>query len=189
MAERQHIIGQLVNETALDELAHELAEVYQRTLAEDGINASGELSKAAMQYRFTWKGDTLVLTFRLPEYWYYIEHGRNPTSGITGEGWADPVGDIMRWIDAKHLVPQTPMRSARVPAVKKTLTEEEKKRHMAEAIVHKIHREGFYSPNHQGKHPLERSVVETQIRERLVGILVDAYGEEIRVELADALKF
>lgn len=187
MAERQRIIGQLVNETALDELAMQLAEEYQKQLAEANINASKQLSNAAINYIFRWKGDVLQLIFRLPDYWYYVEHGRNATTGVTGTAWEDPVGDIMRWIDAKHLMPTTPMRSARVPATKKTLPEETKKRRMAQAIVHKIHREGFYSPNHQGKHPLEKAVLATQIKEKLVGILVDAYGKEIRVELGEVL--
>jgi hypothetical protein len=189
MAERPRIDPMKgANQVALNDLAHELAEVYQRTLEQDGINATGELSKSAIQYVFNWKGDVLVLTFRLPEYWYYIEHGRNATSGVTGQQWADPVGDILRWIEAKRLVPNTPMKSARVPRTRKQLTDREKKERMAQAIVHKIHREGFYSPNHHGKHPLERSIVETRIRERIVGILADAYGQEIRVELADAVQ-
>lgn len=188
MAERQRIIGQLVDETALDELAMDLATKYQHLLQEENINASRELSKAAINYIFKWKGDVLQLVFRLPEYWYYVEHGRNATSGVTGQKWVDPVGDIMRWIDYKKLTPTTPMRSARVPAVKKQLSAEDKKRKMAQAIVRKIHREGFYSPNHHGKQPMEKAILATQIKERLVGILVDAYGKEIRVELSDALK-
>lgn len=188
MAERPRIIGQIVDETALNDLAFELAETYQRLLEEDGVNASGALSRSAINYVFNWKGDVLQLVFRLPEQWYYVEHGRNATTGKTGKPWADPVGDIMRWIEAKKLVPQTPMRSARVPKSRKQLSPQEKKERMAQAIVHKIHREGFYSPDHHGKHPLERAVLETRIKERIVGILVDAYGEEIRVDLAGALK-
>ena len=187
MAERQHIIGQLVDETALDNLAMELATQYQKNLAEMKINATGTLSRAATNYIFSWKGDTLMLIFRLPEQWYYVEHGRDKTTGKTGKPWPNAVDDILRWIRIKRIVPRTPMRSARVPKSRKPVPKAVEERRMAEAIVRKIHHEGFYSPNHHGLHPLEKAVEEVAIKERLRGILVDALGKEIRVELADAV--
>lgn len=187
MAERQHIIGQLVDETALDNLAMELATQYQKNLAEMKVNATGALSRAATSYVFSWKGDTLMLIFRLPEVWYYVEHGRDKTTGKTGKPWPNAVDDILRWIRIKRIVPRTPMRSARVPKSRKPVPKAVEERRMAEAIVRKIHREGFYSPNHHGLHPLEQAVEEVAIKERLRGILVDALGKEIRVELADAV--
>ena len=140
-----------------------------------------------------WQGETLKVTFRLPEEWYYVEHGRNRTTGKTGQRWEDPVGDIMRWIDAKRLVPQPHMKSARVPATKKTIDKNEQKRQMAEAIVRKIHRRGFYTRGPMdmqvyGKHPLEASVEEMDMKRQLMGILRDAVGREIRVELGDVVK-
>lgn len=187
MAERQHIIGQLVDETALDNLAMELAAQYQKNLAEMKVNATGALSRAAINYVFSWKGDTLMLIFRLPEEWYYVEHGRDKTTGKTGKPWPNAVDDILRWIRIKRIVPRTPMRSARVPKSRKPVPKAVEERRMAEAIVRKIHREGFYSPNHHGLHPLEKAVEEVAIKERLRGILVDALGKEIRMELADAV--
>lgn len=187
MAERQHIIGQLVDETALDNLAMELATQYQKNLAEMKVNATGALSRAAINYIFSWEGDTLMLIFRLPEEWYYVEHGRDKTTGKTGKPWPNAVDDILRWIRIKRIVPRTPMRSARVPKSRKPVPKAVEERRMAEAIVRKIHCEGFYSPNHHGLHPLEKAVEEVAIKERLRGILVDALGKEIRVELADAV--
>jgi hypothetical protein len=187
MAERQHIIGQLVDETALDNLAMELATQYQKNLAEMKVNATGALSRAAINYIFSWKGDTLMLIFRLPEEWYYVEHGRDKTTGKTGKPWPNAVDDILQWIRIKRIVPRTPMRSARVPKSRMPVPKAVEERRMAEAIVRKIHREGFYSPNHHGLHPLEKAVEEVAIKERLRGILVDALGKEIRVELADAV--
>lgn len=188
MAERQHIIGQLVDETALDELAMQLAVQYQNNLAEAKVNASGELSRAAINYIFQWKGDTLQLIFRLPEQWYYVEHGRNATTGITGKTWENAVEDILQWIRVKQIAPRSEMRSARVPKTRKPIPQAVKERRMAQAIVHKIHREGFYSPNHQGKHLLEHAIEEVEIKDRLRGILVDALGKEIKVELADMVQ-
>lgn len=198
MAERQHIIGQLVDETALDNLAMELATQYQKNLAEMKVNATGALSHAATNYIFSWKGDTLMLIFRLPEEWYYVEHGRDKTTGKTGKPWPNAVDDILQWIRIKRIVPRTPMRSARVPKSRKPVPKAVEERRMAEAIVRKIHREGFYTPTHYGEglrplsihfglHPLEKAVEEVAIKERLRGILVDALGKEIRVELADAV--
>lgn len=190
MAARQHIIGQLVDETPLDTLAKELATVYQQNLDAAGVNASGALRKAVPSWLFRWKGDVLMLTFRLPEEWWYVEHGRSPNNGTSGKRWEDPVGDILRWMEVKHLVPETRMRSARVPETKKTIDPEKARRQMAQGIVHKIFRRGFYTQGKtdigpHGKHPLEDAVTATAIKERLKGILVDAFGKEIVVELAD----
>ena len=191
MAERQHIIGQLVDETALDNLAMELATQYQKNLAEMKVNATGALSHAATNYIFSWKGDTLMLIFRLPEEWYYVEHGRDETTGKTGKPWPNAVDDILRWIRIKRIVPRTPMRSARVPKSRKPVPKAEEERKFAEAIVHKIHLHSFYCEKpytvRYGKYPLEQAVEEVAIKERLRGILVDALGKEIRVELTDAV--
>ena len=191
MAERQHInIMKGVDPNALYNLAMELATVYQQNLDAAGVNASGALRKAAPSYIFRWKGDVLMLTFRLPEEWWFVEHGRSPNNGTSGKRWDDPVGDILRWMEVKHLVPETRMRSARVPEAKKTIDPEKARRQMAQGIVHKIFRRGFYTQGKtdigpHGKHPLEDAVTATAIKERLKGILVDAFGKEIVVELAD----
>lgn len=188
MAERQHIIGQLVDPNALYNLAMELATQYQKNLEAAKVNATGALSRAATNYIFTWKGDTLMLVFRLPEEWYYVEHGRKPTSGVTGKPWPNAVEDIIQWIRIKRIAPRSQMRAARVPRTRKPIPKAEQERRLAQAIVRKIHREGFYSPNHQGKHLLEQSIEEVEIKERLKGILIDAFGKEIKVELADILQ-
>lgn len=151
------------------------------------MNASGALSKAAINYIFTWKGETLQLIFRLPEEWYYVEHGRDRTTGKTGKPWPNAVEDIIKWIRVKHITPRSQMRSARVPSSRKSVPSTKKERQMAEAIVRKIHREGFYSPGHQGKHLLQEAIEETDIKNRLRGILTDALGREIKVELGDLL--
>lgn len=182
-----------VDPNALYDLAMELAEAYQRNLDAAGVNASGALRKAALSYIFRWKGDVLMLTFRLPEEWYYVEHGRSPNNGRSGKPWADPVGDIMRWMDAKHLSPETPMRSARVPRHKKQLPPDMLKRKMAKAIVHKIFTRGFYTSGPadigpHGKHPLADAIEATDIRDRLVGILADALGNDIKVELSEMVE-
>ena len=39
-----------------------------------------------------------------------------------------------------------------------------------------------------GKHPLEASVEEMNMKRQLMGILRDAVGREIRVELGDVVK-
>ena len=176
-----------VDQVALNDLAFDLAKRYQENLAAAQVNASGALSKAAINYIFTWKGETLQLIFRLPEEWYYVEHGRDSTTGKTGKPWPNAVEDIIRWIRVKHITPRSKMRSARVPSSRKPVPSSTKERQMAEAIVRKIHREGFYSPGHQGKHLLQEAIVETDIKNRLRGILTDALGREIKVELGDLL--
>ena len=180
-------------ENDLSNLVQALAYKYQQNLEAAKANASYDLSRASLDWVLKWQGDTLRVTFRLPEEWYYVEHGRNRTTGKTGKRWEDPVGDIMRWIDLKRIVPQPRMKSARVPATKKTIDKQEQKKQMAMAIVRKIHRRGFYTRGPMdiqvyGKHPLERATEEVEAREKLVGILRDAVGQEIRVELGEVVK-
>lgn len=179
-------------ENDLSNLAQALADKYEDNLAAAKVNASYDLSRAAMNYYFRWKGDVMLLTFRLPEEWYYVEQGRQKTTGKTGKKWRDPVGDIMRWIDLKKLVPQPQMVSARVPRVKHSLTPEEAKRGMAHGILHKIHSRGFYTNGRmdmqpKGKHLLEKATEAMELRERLVGILTDALGHEIKVEMGSVI--
>lgn len=192
MAERQHIIGQLVDETALDNLAMELATQYQKNLAAAKANATGALSKAATNYIFTWKGDTLMLIFRLPPEWYFVEHGRAETTGKTGIPWVNPVEDILKWIRIKHIAPRSEMRSARVPRTRKPIPKAEEERRFAETIVHKIHLHGFYCEKpytvRYGKHPLRQAVEDVELVERLRNILIDAYGKEIKVMLDENLQ-
>lgn len=180
-----------VDQVALNDLAFDLAKRYQENLAAAQVNASGALSKAAINYIFTWKGETLQLVFRLPEEWYYVEHGRDSTTGKTGKPWPNAVEDIIKWIRVKHITPRSQMRSARVPSSRKRVPSSTKERKFAEAIVHKIHLHGFYSDPpytvRYGKHPLENAITETEIKDKLRGILTDALGREIKVELGDLL--
>lgn len=190
MSEVQHILAQTGAEDNLSNLAQDLADKYVEYLEKARANATYALSNAAMNYYFRWKGDVLMLTFRLPEEWYYVEHGRSPNNGRSGKRWEDPVGDILLWIENKHLVPRSPMRSARVPESKKELPPDEKKLRMARGIVHKIMTRGFYTKGPSDKGPVGKNVLEgaidaVKLKDNLEGILKDAIGRDIRVQFAD----
>lgn len=177
------ILGAISSETEIYTLADELAQLYKSKMEQAGVVAHGELRDAADMWIFNWKGETLQLIFRLPEHWYYVEHGRNPTSGVTGKRWENPVEDIISWMQVKHVVP----RVRQVAKRRKTTRPTDPYRQTAKAIVYKIHRRGFYDPNHHGQHILEEAVNESDIRNKLVGKLVDQFNRAIRVELSEQL--
>lgn len=177
------LYGELSDETAIYTLADELAQLYKKKMEDAGVVAHGTLRDAADMWVFNWKGETLQLTFRLPEHWYYVEHGRKPTSGATGKRWNDPVGDIISWMQVKHIVPRVKQSAKR----RKGTRPPDPYKQAAYAIVHKIHKRGFYDPNHHGQHLLEEAVEESDIRNKLVGKLVDQFNRAVRVELNEQL--
>lgn len=72
----------------------------------------------------------LEVSLHLPEYWYYIEHGRGP-------GKFPPIEAIQNWMTAKHIVPR---EDRTVPQV-------------SYLIARKIAKEGT-----QGKHAAEGTI-------------------------------
>ena len=177
------LLGAISDETAIYTLADELAQLYKQKMEQAGVVAHGELRDAADMWVFDWKGETLQLTFRLPEHWYYVEQGRKPTSGTTDKKWDDPIGDIVSWMQVKHVVPRVRQTAKR----RATTRPPDPYRQAAAAIVHKIHRQGFYTPNHHGQYLLEEAVNESNIKDSLVGQLVDQFNRAIRVELSEQL--
>lgn len=188
---------QNINLVALYDGAKTIVDLYRQQLMEQNINASGELSESA-DFDVDFNEDNIVVYFIYNSYGYYVEHGRKPTTGVTGEKWNNPVQDIIDWMHDKNIVPHgistrpIPKRPTMVPArtrgVKGTQnvngTKEEKA--AAYAILNKIHRQGWYDPNHQGKEPLKKALEQAKaqgIIDKMYDAVYQGFDKEIEMEI------
>lgn len=169
-----------VDMTSLYNCAAEIVQMYRNELELRKINASGELSRSA-DFDVLFNENDIAVYFIANAHWYYVERGRKPTGGGAGQHWVDAVGDIERWLTSKigkgWFVPRADREVPRNPA---------EVRRVASAIVRKIHGQGFYSPNHQGKHVL-RDVLNAAERNGLIDKMVDsvvsAFDKEVNADI------
>ncbi len=126
---------------------------------------------ANFSWNVEWQNGIYSLNLLLPSEWYWVEYGRNPSTKMP------PVDKIEEWVKTHlgttRLVPR---------GSNKNITRNTKQ--IAFAIAKKIQREGFYSPNHQGKHVLETSLNESEpiiskISEIIESNLKTSVNEEI----------
>ena len=193
----QHVYGEVSDPLPLLQVVMDLLECYQRNLEAEDAVASGELRDAADYSRgngmggdsflLEWHGETLMLSLFLPEQWYYVEHGRSPNNGRSGKPWADPVGDIMRWMQVKHIMPRVKRTAKRRVS---TRPPADPSRNAAKAIVHKIMARGFYtsSPTDIGPHgksPLQHAIEDIDLVERFKSALTDQFNRAIHVTLEE----
>lgn len=91
----------------LDEYGKNLVENYQRTLADEGIDASGDLSRTTTYKVNTKKKGIISIDLKLNEYWKYVENGRKA-------GKWPPISAIEKWIEVKQVLPR-PMDNGKLP--------------------------------------------------------------------------
>ena len=188
---------QNIDFTKLYDGAKTIVDLYRQQLMEQNINASNQLSESA-DFDVDFNENDIVVYFIYNSYGYYVEHGRKPTGGGGGEKWMNPVQDIIDWMNDKNIVPHglaarpIPKRPTRVPARTRSVkgsqeingTKEQKA--AAYAILNKIHRQGWYDPNHQGKEPLKKALEAAQAQgviDNMISAVVAAYDKEIEVEI------
>lgn len=152
--------------TSLFDISKQIVEKYKQNLLQAGMSQNGAL------YNFTWtvdfNGELFQLKFNLPKEWYFVEHGRNPSAKMP------PVNAIMQWVEAKRLMPRG--KNGKVPTTKQ----------IAFAIAKKIQKEGFYSPNHQGKHPLQKTMQQSdKYIEELCAAMTAILNKEVQAEIGD----
>lgn len=91
----------------INAIAADLLERYKNEIKSSGNNASGNLEDTA-SYRCTFDGRYFEITFRLADYWKWLENGTKPHF--------PPIEPIENWITVKHIVPRT--IGKRVPTTK-----------------------------------------------------------------------
>ena len=108
----------------LEEYKREFENLYKSKLEER--RASGRLIKS-IKTKYEVNGNTYEVSVDLENWWYWIEHGRKPTS----KGKHCPIEPIISWVKAKGIVPRE--INGKLP------TETQ----LAYAIRHKIDTEGY----------------------------------------------
>lgn len=103
--------------------------VYKSKL--EDRKATGNLINS-ISTKYVLNGNELTCTIELEHYFYWLEHGRKPTS----EGKHCPIEPIITWVKAKGIIPQE--RNGKLP------TETQ----LAYAIRTKIDREGYEGGNY-----------------------------------------
>lgn len=170
--------GYVSDSTKLYRLVKDLLDAYKRNIEGDNAVAQGDLKNAATyeanKWVLRWKDETLSLILVLPEHWQYIEEGRGPTQSGQG-GVLYPA--ILEWVKVKKIVPRPNPKTGKVPKVEQ----------LAYAITKKIHKRGYFDPDHHGKHPLGRAVEETDIVRQFAAALTDQFNRAIHVELTENL--
>ena len=108
----------------LEDYKKEFESLYKSKLEER--RASGSLIKS-IKTKYEVNGSVYEVSVDLENWWYWIEHGRKPTS----KGKHCPIEPIITWIRAKGIVPRE--KDGKLP------TETQ----LAYAIRHKIDTEGY----------------------------------------------
>jgi len=178
MTDRSIDYGEVSDSTKLYQLIKDLLDAYRANIEKAQAVASGELINAATysanKWELRWKGQTLQLVLLLPEQWQYIEEGRSPTQRSEG-GVLYPA--ILEWVKVKRIVPRPDPKTHKVPKIES----------VAWAITKKIHKRGYFDPDHHGKHPLRTAIEETDIVAAFATALADQFNRIIKVELAENL--
>lgn len=93
-------------EQVLKEYGQEIENLYRDRLKKDNKVASGELINK-LRFMYHHHGFKYEVSLYLKDYWYYIEHGRNP-------GKFPPVDKILEWIEIKPVLPY-PDKNGKLP--------------------------------------------------------------------------
>ena len=167
-----------VDFTKIYDAAAKMVQRYRDLLMEEKVDASGQLSRTA-DFDLDFTETHITVYFILESYWWYIEHGRNRSTGKFGN-WVSKYSDIERWVRQKIA------RGSFVPSSGHTIprTDREIKR-VAGAIVHKITHLGFYGTTHEGKHLLQLVLDEAEsegVVDEIIDYIVDAYDKMVTAE-------
>lgn len=111
----------------LEDYKKEFESLYKSKLEER--RASGSLIKS-IKTKYEINGSVYEVSVDLENWWYWLEHGRKPTS----KGKHCPIEPIISWIRAKGIVPRE--SNSKLPM-------ETQLKQLAYAIRHKIDNEGY----------------------------------------------
>lgn len=159
--------------TSIFDISQKIVDLYKENLLQAKIDERGQL------YNFKWtvdfNGQIYQLIFKLPPEWYWVENGRKPSAKMP------PVDAIMKWLTVQRWTPKA--RNGKVPST----------RGLAFAIAKKIQREGFYSPGHHGKFPLQKSLQEAapyvqELADEISKLLNKPITEDL-IHIADGMKY
>ena len=154
-----------VDLTKVYDLSKKIIDYYKYLLEDKKINASGKLSKTA-DFDVDYNEYGLAIYFILESYYWYVEQGRNGSTGKFGV-WLNKYKDIENWLRQKI------SRGWFIPTSGHTIPRTDKEiKKVTGAIVHKITHVGFYGRDHHGLHPLKEAI-EIADREGIIDEIID----------------
>ena len=167
-----------VDWTNIYNYANQIVQMYRDNLQKEKVDASGQLSRTA-DFDLDFDNFHVTIYLILESYWYYIEKGRNKSTGKFGR-WANKYADIENWVRNKIA------RGTFIPTGGHTIPRTDKEiKSVSYLIARKITRLGFYGTDHHGKHILERTMDEVEklgILDKIIDEIVDAYDKRVEVE-------
>ena len=167
-----------VDRTNIYNYANQIVQMYRDNLSKEKVDASGQLSRTA-DFDLDFDNYHVTIYLILESYWYYVEKGRNKSTGKWGS-WRNKYADIENWIRQKI------SRGTFIPTSGHSIPHTEKEiKSVSYLIARKITKMGFYGADHHGKHILEKTMVEVErlgILDKIIDEIVDAYDKRVEVE-------
>ena len=164
--------------TKVYNLSKRILDYYKKNLEDMKINASGQLSRTA-DFDVDFSDYHLAVYFILESYWYYIENGRNKSTGKFGS-WRTKYADIENWLRNKIA------RGSFVPSGGHTIPHTEKEiKSVSYLITRKITKMGFYGTTSMGKHPLQNAIEEADrlgIIDEIIDCVVEGFEGKVDAE-------
>ena len=164
--------------TKVYNLSKKILDFYKKNLEDMKINASGQLSRTA-DFDVDFTDYHLAVYFILESYWYYIENGRNKSTGKFGS-WRTKYADIENWLRNKIA------RGSFVPSGGHTIPHTEKEiKSVSYLITRKITKMGFYGTTSMGKHPLQNAIEEADrlgIIDEIIDCVVEGFEGKVDAE-------
>ena len=165
--------------TKVYNLSKRILDYYKKNLEDMKINTSGQLSRTA-DFDVDFDDYHLAVYFILESYWYYIENGRNKSTGRFGR-WSSKVTDIEKWLRQKIA------RGSFVPSHGHTIPTTDKEiKSVSYLIARKITTLGFYGTTHMGKHPLEDAIKQAEaagIIDEIIDCVVEGFAGAVDIEI------
>lgn len=165
------------NSPQLYNVGKQIAEAYKAEITNAHAVGTGELQ------HFRWDvmhdKNSIKLVYYLPKQWYWIEYGRQQTQR---KGDGSVYKAIHNWILDKGI--QCKVRYDKngrkyIPTQKQ----------LAFLITRKIHQDGYFSPNHQGKHLLQKSLDNTTaLKDKFADIATQMVGKQVLMEVMAVLR-
>lgn len=169
-----------VNWTKIYDYAAEIVRMYRDKLDKEKIDASGQLSRS-LDFDLDFDEYHVSVYLIMESYWYYIEKGRNRSTGKYGS-WKTKYADIERWLRQKIA------RGSFVPSSGHTIPRTEREiKNVSFLIARKVTQFGFYNYSHEGKHILEEVLDEVEslgVLDSIIDEIVDAYDKRIEIEFS-----
>lgn len=155
--------------TSIYDVSKEIIDIIKQNYS----NALSPNSKLAnFSWNVEWQDGIYSLNLIMPPEWYWVEYGRKPSTKMP------PVDKIEEWV--KNHLGTTRLVPRGVNG--KSVTRNTKQ--IAFAISKKIQREGFYSPGHQGKHIIEKSLnAASPIILKISGIITNKLNSVVNEEI------